>query len=423
MLRFAPSPTGNMDVDSLRVAIFNYILSKQLNEGLLIRIDDTDSDKNIDGKDKEILEILNLFSIDYSQVAHQSGNLKYHQKLAMQLMAQKKAFACFCSEEKLEELKKELEEDGKPFSYDGFCATLSDETVFNCTAPFRVRVKKPEKAITFTDMLKGEFTFEPSEVDFFTILKYDKTPTYDYACAVDDMLYNISFVVRKEEYLPNSAKQIYIREALNYNNEIKYLHLPTILNSDKNSVKELIDEGFLPSAIANYLVLLGNKTPKEIFTLEEAIEWFDIKNISKEKAVFDIDKLKSINKKHLELLDDMRLSKILGFADTDIGKLAKLFLEDSSTIKEIKSKIDLIFIPKPVAKDYEDEFIKIKETLIKAPFFDKFEDLKKYIIDNTKLKEENILVPLRYILTGQEKGSNLSEIYPLIKNYLGEIIK
>ena len=125
---------------------------------------------------------------------------------------------------------------------------------------------------------------------------------------------------------------------------------------DITSVKWLIDEGFLPSAIANYLVLIGNKTPNEIFTLEEAISWFKIENISKDSAVFDIDKLKFINKKHLETIDDMRLSKILGFADTDIGKLGKIFLEEASTIKEIKEKIDLIFASKTSYEGLEEEF-------------------------------------------------------------------
>ena len=142
MLRFAPSPTEDMHIGNLRVAIFNYIVSKQLNEDLIIRIEDTDVERNIEGKDKEILEILNLFSIEYKSVMYQSDSLKYHQKMALQLMTQKKAYACFCSDTKLDELKEESIKDGKPFRYDGFCETLSDETVLNTNAPFTVRIKK-----------------------------------------------------------------------------------------------------------------------------------------------------------------------------------------------------------------------------------------------------------------------------------------
>ena len=433
MLRFAPSPTGDMHIGNLRVAIFNYIVSKQLKEDLIIRIEDTDKERNIEGKDKEILEILNLFSIEYKTVFYQSDNLKYHQKMALQLMTQKKAFACFCSDEKLEELREESIKKGIPFRYDGFCENLSDEAVLNVNAPFTVRLKKPDHNIKFTDLLKGDFDYAPFDIDSFIILRQDKTPTYNYACSVDDMLMDISIVIRGEDHVSNTPKQIHIRDSLGYTKEIKYVHLPIILNAqtgkkmskrdDASSVKWLIEQGFLPSAIANYLVLMGNKTPTEIFTLEEAIEWFKIENISKSSAKFDIDKLRFINRKHIENLDDMRLSKILGFADSDIGKLGKLFLEEASTIKEIKEKIEPIFATKTTLEGFENEFKAIKECLQKASYFDNYEDLKNYIVNETSLKGKNLFKPLRYILTGVENGPNLSDIYPLIKNYLGDIIK
>ncbi|MFW2443106.1 glutamate--tRNA ligase [Aliarcobacter butzleri] len=433
MLRFAPSPTGDMHIGNLRVAIFNYIVSKQLKEDLIIRIEDTDKERNIEGKDKEILEILNLFSIEYKTVFYQSDNLKYHQKMALQLMTQKKAFACFCSDEKLEELREESIKKGIPFRYDGFCENLSDEAVLNVNAPFTVRLKKPDHNIKFTDLLKGDFDYAPFDIDSFIILRQDKTPTYNYACSVDDMLMDISIVIRGEDHVSNTPKQIHIRDSLGYTKEIKYVHLPIILNAqtgkkmskrdDASSVKWLIEQGFLPSAIANYLVLMGNKTPSEIFTLEEAIEWFKIENISKSSAKFDIDKLRFINRKHIENLDDMRLSKILGFADSDIGKLGKLFLEEASTIKEIKEKIEPIFATKTTLEDFENEFKAIKECLQKAAYFDNYEDLKNHIVNETSLKGKNLFKPLRYILTGVENGPNLSDIYPLIKNYLGDIIK
>ena len=433
MLRFAPSPIEDMNIGNLRVAIFNYIVSKQLNEDLVIRIEDIDIEKNIEGKDKEIIEILNLFSIEYKNIAHQSDSLKYHQKIALQLMSQKKAFACFCSDDKLNELKEEAQLEGKLFSYDGFCETLSDEAVLNTNAPFTVRIKKTDEDITFTDLLKGRIDSTPLEVDSFVILNQAKKPTYNYACAVDDMIMDISIVIRNEKHISNTAKQIHVRNSLGYTKEIKYVHLPIILNAqtnkemsnedELNSVKYLIDEGFLPSAIANYLVLLGNETPSEIFTLEEAISWFKIENISKNAVKFDIDKLRFINKKHLETIDDMRLSKILGFADTDIGKLGKIFLEEVSTIKEMKEKIALIFSLKTTYKGFEEEFRKVKESLQKAPFFDNFEELKKYIEQETNLKDKNSFEPLRYILTGANNGPNISDIYTLVKNYLGEIVR
>lgn len=426
MLRFAPSPTGDMNIANLRVAIFNYIVAKQKNEDLIIRIEDIDKEKNVEGKDKSILELLNLFSIEYSSVVYQSENLKYHQRIAMQLMTKKEAFSCFCSNDKLEELKLEAKENSKPNVYDGFCATLSEETVFNCNAPFTVRLKNPKENITFIDGLKGDIEYKSSEIDSFNILKHDKTPTYNYACAVDDMLYDISMVIRDEIYLSDTPKQIHLRNMLGYDKKIEYIHLPTILNEntdDDSSINYLIKEGFLPSAIANYLVLLGTNAPVEIFTLEDAIEWFDITKISNNSVKFDIKKLRFINKKHLELMDDLRLSKILGFADADIGKLAKIYLEESCTINELKSKILPIFEEKNSLESFSDEFKTLKECLETAPYYEEFNEFKNFITKETSLKGESLSKPLRYLLTKAENGPDLADLYPFIKNYLGDIIK
>mgnify|MGYP000429730336 CR=1 FL=1 len=192
---------------------------------------------------------------------------------------------------------------------------------------------------------------------------------------------------------------------------------------DTLSVKWLIEEGILPVSIANYLVLLDNKAPSEIFTLEEAIEWVDLKKISKEAATFDLDKLRFINRKHLENIEEMRLSKLLGFADNDIGTLAKIYIEEASTIKELKNKLEAIFAPKTSCEGFEEEFKILMKCMRSAPFYADFDELKKYIISETKLSQESLENTLRYILTGSLNGPTLGKIYPLIKNYLGEIIK
>ena len=261
MLRFAPSPTGDMHIGNLRVALINHILSKQLNEELLIRIEDTDKKRNVDGKEKEILEILNLFSINYSRVVHQSENIKYHTQMAMKLLLDKKAFNCFCSENALDLDREKAIQEKKPYRYSGFCETISDETKFNCNAPFVVRLKKPISDIKFTDLVKGDFSYEPFDVDSFILLREDKSPMYNFACAIDDMLYDISTVVRGEDQLPNTPKQIHIRKSLGYERDINYIHLPLILNfetgekmskrDDASSVRWLVDQGYLPAAIAN----------------------------------------------------------------------------------------------------------------------------------------------------------------------------
>jgi len=433
LLRFAPSPTGDMHIGNLRVALINHILSTQLNEELLIRIEDTDKKRNIDGKEKEILEILNLFSINYTRVMHQSENIKIHTQMAMKLLLDNKAFNCFCSDAALDLDREKAKKAKKPYRYSGFCETISDETKFNCNAPFVVRLKKPENNIKFTDLVKGDFNHKPFDVDSFVILRQDKSPTYNYACAMDDMLFDISTVVRGEDHLSNTPKQIHIRKSLGYDRDINYIHLPMILNletgakmskrDNASSVRWLVDQGYLPVAISNYLILLGYNPPVEVFTLEVAMEWFDINKVSKSAAKFDISKLKFLNREHLKIMDELRLSKILGYADKDIGKLAKIYIEECDTVNEIKERIQNIFSQKNTSKDFEKEFSLIKTCIQKAPFIENFDDFKKYITKETGLSDDQLYMPLRYILTGTTTGPSLSEIYPLIKNYIGELVK
>ncbi|OPX26773.1 MAG: glutamate--tRNA ligase [Campylobacteraceae bacterium 4484_166] len=432
MLRFAPSPTGDMHIGNLRVALLNFILSKQLNEKLIVRIEDTDSQRNIKDKEKDILNILDLFAIDYVQVLFQSDNLKFHTKLGLDLLLDKKAFNCFCSSEAIEKDRQKAKQSKKPYRYGDFCLNISDEAKLQCNAPFAVRIKRPQKSIKFKDMIKGEFSFEPFDVDSFIILREDKTPTYNFACAIDDMISDISYVIRGEDHLSNTPKQIHIRDMLDYKKSINYIHLPMILDittgkkmskrDETSSVQNLLKLGYLPVSIANYLVLLGYNPPKEIFTIEEAISWFDISKISKSPAKFDIKKLGYINSMHIKDMDDMRLSKIIGYADSDIGKLAKLYLEECDTTQQIKSKIDMIFSSNKKDETLGQNLTIVQNIIKKAPYFEEFEEFKKYIQNESKLKGKEFFKTLRFVITGAHSGPNLSEIYPLIKKFIGEIV-
>ncbi len=432
MLRFAPSPTGDMHIGNLRVALFNYIVSKQKQEDLIVRIEDTDKERNIEGKDKEILGILDLFGIEYSQVIYQSENFRFHSAMAIQLIHDKKSFSCFCSAEWLENKREESKANKKAYRYDDACANLPAELVIDNMNPFTIRIAKPTNDITIKDHIKGDITFKPDEVDSFIILRQDKTPTYNFACAVDDMLSDISIVIRGEDHVSNTPKQDHIRASLKYDKKIEYAHLPIILNDDgkkmskrddASSVKWLLEEGFLPSAISNYLILIGNKAPKDIFSLDEAIEWFKLENISKSPVRFDITMLRYINSEHLKLLDPKELSRYVGFADEEIGKLAKIYLEEASTTKELRSKIDSIFAPKIIPQEFKEQSSILLAAIKSAPYFDEYDDFKNYIMKESGLKGKNFFKPLRLLLTGAEHGPDLAEIYKYLKNYIGEIAK
>lgn len=431
MYRFAPSPTGDMHIGNLRAAIFNYICSLQDKSGFILRIEDTDTARNISGKGEEIKEILKQFGIKWDKLYIQSENLKFHRELASKLLNDKKAFCCFCSEEELAVKKAAAKKAGVAYRYDGTCEKLSDLEVLNCEKPFVIRMKKPNRILKFNDLIKGEIGFEPENIDSFVIMRVDKTPTYNFACAVDDMLEGVTCVIRGEDHVSNTPKQNWIRECLGYTEEISYAHLPIILNEDgkkmskrenSSSVKWLLQSGYLPEAIANYLILLGNKTPCEVFTLDEAVEWFDISKISKNPAKFDINKLAFLNREHIKRADPARLVEVFEL-DESFSELIKFYTQEASLVGEIKEKIKSIFSKKEIPAEFaenvkilKDEILKIKE----LP--ENFENFKEILTKATNLKGKNFFMPLRVLLTGANHGPELKELYPLLRSQIKRIV-
>ncbi len=432
MFRFALSSTDDMHIDSLRVALFNYICAAQKNDRFIVRIEELQRTKNTEEKDKEILTLLDTFGIKYKEVYYQNNNFKYHLQFASTLLDEKKAFMCFCTEKELKAKREAAKREKKIYKYDGKCENLGSEYILNSTKPFTIRIKKPKQSISFNDAISGDLIFEGESIDSFIIMGIDKYPTYDFACAIDDMLQGITYIIRGEDHLLDTPKQEYIRKSLGYNEKITYAHLPVILNEfgnkmgkkdDENSVQWLLDQGYMPEAIINYLVLLGNKTPKEIFTLKEATEWFRIENVSKSTLKFDTDKLRYINREHIKLLSDEEIAKRIGYSGKVIGKLAKLYTKEESTTFEIKQKIDAIFAPKNIEDEFRENFETLKIIVRNAPDFKEFDDFKKYLVQKSGFKEEHLLKLLRVLLTNRQNGSELAHLYPLIKNYIKEVVK
>ena len=427
MYRFAPSPTGDMHIGNLRVAIFNYITSLQDQSGFILRIEDTDKERNIEGKDKEIMEILKKFGIKWDTLYYQSQNLKFHQEFGAKLLIDKKAFLCFCDDETLEKKREEDLNNGVAYRYDGSCENLSDEEILNNPRPAALRLKAPKTTQKFTDKIKGEIVFEPENIDSFVLLRADKTPTYNFACAIDDMLEGVTMIIRGEDHVSNTPKQNLIREALGYTQEISYAHLPIILNmngrkmskrDNSSSVSYLLDKGYMPEAIANYLILIGNKTPCEIFTIQEAASWFDISNISRSPAKFSEEKLAQINREHIKLASDDRLVE-LGFSSPD---LARFYTQESSLIPEIIAKIDAINSAKIIPPQWQKEADEIRKVILNMQIPHSFDELKIVISDETNLKGKSLFMPLRLLLTGAEHGPELKDLYPLIRSDIKEIV-
>lgn len=435
MLRFAPSPTGDMHTGNLRAALFNYILSLQRKEKFLLRIEDTDTARNIEGKDKEILFLLTLFGIKWDSLVYQSENFPRHRQLAEYLITQGKAFYCYCTKEFLDKKREEAKAQKRAFRYDDTWAELQkDEN----PKPV-VRLRGAKVAMKFEDKIKGVLEFAPNEIDSFVILKEDGIPTYNFACAVDDMLYNVSFIVRGEDHVSNTPKQMLVYEGLDYKEAVEFAHLPILLNEEgkkmskrdnASSVQWLLDEGFLPAAITNYLILMGNKTPCEVFTLNEAVEWFDITKIAKAPAKFDLDKLRFLNREHFKRLNEQDLAVLLGYKDASIGGLAKLYLQESSTLNELRDKIDRIFVKKSLILEssFKQEIEILQNALLELlnqKDFSKedFEVFKSLAMQKSKLKGKQFFKPLRLLLTGFEHGPELSDLFPYLRLYLKEILR
>ncbi len=434
MLRFAPSPTGDMHIGNLRVAIINYIVAMQRGVEFIVRIEDTDKERNIEGKDGEILQILEKFALPHSQLFYQSANLHIHQTMAIRLLEEKKAFACDCTQDELENERQKAKDTKTAYRYSGKCEDKTSVDIEKMKAdnkPFVIRLKKPTQNIIYNDLIKGSFETAPNEVDSFVILRADGTPTYNFACACDDMTSGVDMIIRGEDHISNTPKQIHIKNQLGYTQETIYAHLPIILNNenkkmskrdDASSVKWLLENGFLPDAIINYLLLLGNNPPREIFTLPEAKEWFDLEKTGKSPAKFDIDKLKFINREHLKIMDDKKLSMLFGFSDAGIGKIAKLYINECSTTNKLDIKIKSIFAPKSFENEYKNEMILLQNIINNAPMLKTYDEFKNYIMQNSDLKGKMLFKPLRLLLTNEENGPELSELYPLIKSYLLEIV-
>jgi glutamyl-tRNA synthetase len=423
MLRFALSPTDEMNIGDLRIALLNYIVSQQKKEDLIVRIEDTDVDKNIEGKDQEFLSLIELFGIKYTQTIYQSQQYKFHSAMALQLMHEKEAFSCFCSDEWISKKQKEAQSKNKKYCYDDACRNLPAELVIDNINPFRVRINRPKNDVVINDLVKGEVSFSPDDVDSFTILNQDKTSTNNFAVAVDDMISDISIAIRDEKYFINTPKQVHIRESLGYNKDVEYAHIPSIVDSNSISVKSLLEQGFLPEAIINYLLLLGNKTPTKIFSLDDAISFFDLKSISNSPTHFEMAELKSINHEHLKSLDAKELSRYVGFADIEIGELARIYLDDVATTKELKSKIKTIFSQREIPEEFRDKVQPITDAIKSAPHFEEYDKLETYVADKTGLSKTELYKPLYYLLTGAKTGPDIKKIYKYLKNYIGEIIK
>lgn len=426
--RFAPSPTGRMHVGNLRTALYAYLIAKHEGGKFMLRIEDTDQERFMEGALEIIYRTLAKTGLVHDEGPDKDGGVgPYVQserqaqglylKYAKKLIEQGDAYYCFCDKERLESLKTEVA--GKEITvYDKHCLHLSKEEIeANLAAgkPYVIRINMPtEGTTTFHDELYGDITVENNELDDMILIKSDGYPTYNFANVIDDHLMGITHVVRGNEYLSSAPKYNRLYEAFGW--EIpKYIHCPLITNEDHqklskrcghSSYEDLLDQGFLTEAIVNFVALLGwsPSSDNEIFSLEELVKEFDYHRISKSPAVFDMVKLRWMNGEYMKKMDD---DKFYEMALPYLKEVITRDLDFHKIAAMVKTRIEVF----PDIKDQVDFFEKVPEY-----------ETSMYVHKKMKTNEETSLQVLREVqplLEAQEDFSN-DALFEMLSAYAKE---
>lgn len=361
--RFAPSPTGRMHVGNLRTALYEFLIAKHAGGDFILRIEDTDRERYVEGAVDIIYRTLEATGLvhdegpdkdkgygPYIQSERQASGL--YLEYAKKLIESGDAYYCFCDKERLATLKTSVGEDGKEITmYDKHCLHLSQEEIqanLDAGKPYVIRMNMPtEGTTTFVDELYGEITVENKELDDMILIKSDGYPTYNFANVIDDHLQEITHVVRGNEYISSSPKYQRLYEAFGWEAP-KYVHLPLITDenhkklskrSGHSSYEDLVEQGFLPEAIVNYIALLGwsPEDNQEIFSLDELIKNFDYHKVNKSPSVFDITKLKWMNGEYIKAMDN---EKFYEMARPYVKEVIKKDLNLETIMDMVKTRIE-----------------------------------------------------------------------------------
>jgi len=450
-VRFAPSPTGRLHIGGVRTALFNWLFAKHHKGKFILRIEDTDRKRSTKESIADILESMKWLGLEWDEGPYlQMERLNIYKKYGDKLLEEGKAYLCYCTPEELVERRRK-----GAYKYDGRCRNLSEEQKMEYTKQGRkpaLRLKSPTTGKTIlNDLIRGEIEFENKLLDDFVLLKSDGVPTYNFACIIDDVLMKVTHVIRGEDHLPNTPRQILVYQALGFKLP-QFAHLPMILGSDHTplskrhgavAVSQYREMGYLPQALVNYLALLGWGTPesKQLFTQEELIERFSLEHVSKNPAVFDPKKLEWMNSHYLKETDPEEITDLV----IDYLKKKELLPEEISSetrrwieriarvvgerLKYISQIIDYagFFFTEKVTfdKKAKEKFLKkeikpflkeVKEKLSKLKQFKEkaIEEIIREELEVFKLKPRIGAQAIRVALTGQTISPPLFEVIKLL---------
>ena len=458
-VRFAPSPTGALHIGGARTALFNWLFARKQGGKFVLRIEDTDQLRSTEHSEEGIIEGLRWLGLDWDEGPDGKGNLgpyrqserlPLYQKYLTQLLEEDKAYYCFCSAEEIEAQRQEANQKKVSYRYNRHCCHLSPEEVqANLTAgkPHVVRLKVPETGETRVyDLVRGDVAFQNALLDDFIIMKSDGTPTYQFAVVIDDTLMKISHVIRAEEHLANTPKQLLLYNALGFTPPA-FAHISMILSPDRSklskrhgatSVQEFAQAGYLPQALLNYLVLLGWSPGADLDLLsrQEMLAQFDLSKMSKSAAVYDIEKINWLNAHYiaeenpetlLQWLRELPQQIPAGFSDAQVLPVLKLLQSRLKKLTDFAEQSAYFFhevtafeekgvqkhFCKPDAAEHLEAVLRIIEETV--PFEEGLlEQNLRAEADKLSVKAAALIHPTRLALTGRTNSPGIFEVMTVL---------
>ncbi|QGG49209.1 glutamate--tRNA ligase [Heliorestis convoluta] len=464
-VRFAPSPTGPLHIGGARSALFNYLLARRYGGQFIVRIEDTDLERSNKESEQNILESLRWLGIHWDEGIEMGGDhgpyrqterLESYQKGVEQLLAQGHAYRCYCSEEELEAERQAFLAKGELPRYSGKCRTLQKEKEQEYVEEGRkavIRFRVPEQGtIAVDDLVRGHVSFDCAGIGDYVIVKSDGIPTYNYAVVIDDASMEITHVIRGEEHLSNTPRQLLIYRALQLK-EPRFAHVSLILGKDRSkmskrhgstSVVAYRSQGYLPEALINFLVLLGwsPEGEEEIFPLEELVRQFSLDRVAKNPAVFDLDKLNWLNGLYIRKTPVDRLVKMAlpylqeaGYIPVELTEddhrkvtmMMEALQEKLAYVGQVQDYGALFFAETVTLENEEAKKILQEEQVprLLESFLAKLEEdrdmepaaikkMLKEVNKETKISGKALFMPLRVALSGQQQGPDLPYLIALL---------
>ncbi len=442
--RFAPSPTGHLHIGGARTAIFNWLFAKNREGKFILRIEDTDVNRSTQEMVDSILEALDWLGLKWDEGPFfQSERMDIYNKYIQKLLDTGQAYYCKCSPEEVEQMRKEAMEKGEKPKYNGRCRELG-------LGPGEgrvVRFKTPISGSTgYKDVLKGWISVDNKELDDFVIMRSDGTPTYNLAVVIDDATMGITHVIRGDDHMSNTPKQVLLYQAFGFDLP-EFIHVPMILGEDRKrlskrhgaqSVLEYKEMGYLPEALVNYLVRLGwSHGNQEIFSIEELIKKFSLKGLSSSACIFNPEKLNWVNAQHIKKCNDLRLAELLkeflnkkglnGEVDY-LRKIVPMLKPRATTLDEMaymseyfvidddKISYDTSLLKKFMKKEVVGLIKLIIQGLEKLSSFDEksLEDFFRRFVEEQNIKFKLIAQPIRLAITGRTASPGLFEVMAVL---------